>query len=131
MKEKIKKVLFVCIENSCRSQLAEAISNNLFSNKIIAYSAGSNPSTEVNPKAIESLKDNGIIHRGQNKSINDFLDTKFDYVVGMGCGDKCPVIPGSIILEWNIPDPKRYEQNNFNKIRNLIKSKIISDLIQS
>lgn len=131
MNEKIKKVLFVCIENACRSQLAEAISNNLFSNKIIAYSAGSNPSTEVNPKAIESLKDIGIIHRGQNKSINDFLDTKFDYVVGMGCGDKCPVIPGSIILEWNIPDPKRYEQNNFNKIRNLIKSKIISDLIQS
>ena len=131
MKEKIKKVLFVCIENACRSQLAEAISNNLFSNKIIAYSAGSNPSTEVNLKAIESLKDIGIIHRGQNKSINDFFDTKFDYVVGMGCGDKCPVIPGSIILEWNIPDPKRYEQNNFNKIRNLIKSKIISDLIQS
>ena len=131
MKEKIKKVLFVCIENACRSQLAEAISNNLFSNHIIAYSAGSNPSTEVNPKAIESLKDIGIIHTGQNKSINDFLDSKFDYVIGMGCGDKCPVIPGSTILEWDIPDPKEYEQNNFNKIRDLIKSKIISEVIQS
>ena len=131
MKEKIKKVLFVCIENSCRSQLAEAISNNLFSNHIIAYSAGSNPSTEINPKAIESLHDIGIIHTGQNKSINDFLDSKFDYVIGMGCGDKCPVIPGSTILEWDIPDPKEYEQNNFNKIRDLIKSKIISEVIQS
>ena len=49
----------------------------------------------------------------------------------MGCGDKCPVIPGSTILEWDIPDPKEYEQNNFNKIRDLIKSKIISEVIQS
>ena len=126
-----KKILFVCVENACRSQLAEAISNNLFSDQLIAYSAGSNPSTEVNPKAIESLKDIGIIHTGQNKSINDFLDSKFDYVIGMGCGDKCPLIPGSTILEWEIPDPKEYEQNNFNKIRDLIKSKIISEVIQS
>ena len=126
-----KKILFVCVENACRSQLAEAISNNLFSDQLIAYSAGSNPSTEVNPKAIESLKDIGIIHTGQNKSINDFLDSKFDYVIGMGCGDKCPVIPGSTILEWDIPDPKEYEQNNFNKIRDLIKRKIISEVIQS
>ena len=126
-----KKILFVCVENACRSQLAEAISNNLFSDQLIAYSAGSNPSTEVNPKAIESLKDIGIIHTGQNKSINDFLDSKFDYVIGMGCGDKCPVIPGSTILEWEIPDPKEYEQNNFNKIRDLIKRKIISEVIQS
>ena len=126
-----KKILFVCVENACRSQLAEAISNNLFSDQLIAYSAGSNPSTEVNPKAIESLKDIGIIHTGQNKSINDFLDSKFDYVIGMGCGDKCPLIPGSTILEWDIPDPKEYEQNNFNKIRDLIKSKIISEVIQS
>jgi len=126
-----KKILFVCVENACRSQLAEAISNNLFSDQLIAYSAGSNPSTEVNPKAIESLKDIGIIHTGQNKSINDFLDSKFDYVIGMGCGDKCPLIPGSTILEWEIPDPKEYEQNNFNKIRDLIKRKIISEVIQS
>ena len=70
---KRKKILFVCIENACRSQLAEAICNNLFSDQLIAYSAGSNPGTEVNPKAIKSLKSIGIAHRGENKPISDFL----------------------------------------------------------
>ncbi len=113
---KRKKILFVCIENACRSQLAEAICNNLFSDQLIAYSAGSNPGTEVNPKAIKSLKSIGIAHRGENKPISEFLDMELDYVVGMGCGDKCPIIPGSKILNWNIPDPKQYAQKDFNKI---------------
>ena len=56
-----EKILFVCIENACRSQLEEAICNNLFSDQLIAYSAGSKPGTEVNPKAIKSLKSIGII----------------------------------------------------------------------
>ena len=111
-----EKILFVCIENACRSQLAEAICNNLFSDQLIAYSAGSKPVTEVNPKAIKSLKSIGIIHRGENKSISEFLDMELDYVVGMGCGDKCPIIPGSKILNWDIPDPKQYAQKDFNKI---------------
>lgn len=126
-----KKILFVCIENACRSQLAEAICNNLFSNKLIAYSAGSDPGTEVNPKAIKSLKSIGIIHEGENKSISEFLEMELDYVVGMGCGDKCPIIPGSKILNWDIPDPKQYAQKDFNKIRDLIKNKIISEFIRS
>ena len=107
-----EKILFVCIENACRSQLAEAICNNLFSDQLIAYSAGSKPGTEVNPKAIKSLKSIGIKHRGENKSISEFLDMELDYVVGMGCGDKCPTIPGSKILNWDIPDPKQYAQKD-------------------
>ncbi len=126
-----KKILFVCVENACRSQLAEAISNNLFSDQLIAYSAGSNPSGEVNPKAIKSLKSIGIIHEGENKSISEFLDMELDYVVGMGCGDRCPIISGSKILNWDIPDPKQYEQKDFNKVRDLIKNKIISEFIRS
>ena len=130
MDSKTKKVLFVCIENACRSQLAEAISNHLFSNHLKAFSAGSHPGKDVPPKAIKSLREIGIIHIGKNKSIDDFLDSKFDYVIGMGCGDKCPIIPGSKILNWDIPDPKNFKQKDFNKIRNLIKKKIISHLIQ-
>ena len=65
----IKKVLFVCVENSCRSQLAEAISNHLFSNHLKAFSAGSKPSGKVNQKAIASLKAIGIAHKGKSKSI--------------------------------------------------------------
>ena len=130
MDSKTKKVLFVCIENACRSQLAEAISNHLFSNHLKTFSAVSNPGKEVHPKAIKSLRDIGIIHKGVNKSVVDLLNIKFDYVVGMGCGDECPLIPGSKILNWDIPDPKNFKQKDFNKITDLIKKKIISDLIQ-
>ena len=125
----IKKVLFVCVENSCRSQLAEAISNHLFSNHLKAFSAGSKPSGKINPKAIASLKAIGIEHKGKSKSVNEVKDSDFDFVVGMGCGDKCPVIPGSKRIEWNFPDPKKYGAKKFNEVRDQIKEKIISDLL--
>ena len=125
----IKKVLFVCVENSCRSQLAEAISNHLFSNHLKAFSAGSKPSGKVNPKAIASLKAIGIEHKGKSKSVNEVKGSDFDFLVGMGCGDECPVIPGSKRIEWNFPDPKKYGAKKFNEVRDQIKEKIISDLL--
>ena len=125
----VKKVLFVCVENSCRSQLAEAISNHLFSNHLKAFSAGSRPSGKVNPKAIASLERIGIEHKGKSKSVNEIKGSGFDFVVGMGCGDECPNIPGSKRIEWNIPDPKEYGAKGFNKIRDQIKEKIVSDLL--
>ena len=126
---KIKKVLFVCVENSCRSQLAEAITNYLFAKGLKAFSAGSKPSGKVNPKAIASLKAIGIEHKGKSKSVNEVKESDFDFVVGMGCGDECPVIPGSKRIEWNIPDPKKYGTKKFNEIRDQIKEKIVSDLL--
>ena len=128
-KVEIKRVLFVCVENSCRSQLAEAISNHLFSNHLKAFSAGSKPSGKVNPKAIVSLKAIGIAHKGKSKSIKEVKGSDFDFVVGMGCGDECPVIPGSKRIEWNIPDPKEFDSEKFDEIRDLIKEKIVSDLL--
>jgi len=128
-KVEIKKVLFVCVENSCRSQLAEAISNHLFSNHLKAFSAGSRPSGKVNPKAIASLKGIGIDHKGESKSVDEIKGSDFDFVVGMGCGDECPNIPGSKRIEWNIPDPKKYGTKKFNETRDQIKKKIVSDLL--
>jgi len=125
----IKRVLFVCVENSCRSQLAEAISNHLFSNHLKAFSAGSRPSGKVNPKAIASLKGIGIGHKGKSKSIGEVKGSDFDFIVGMGCGDECPNIPGSKRIEWNIPDPKEFDLEKFDEIRDLIKEKIVSDLL--
>ena len=126
---KIKKVLFVCVENSCRSQLAEAITNYLFAKGLKAFSAGSKPSGQVNPKAIASLKAIGIEHKGKSKSVNEVKESDFDFVVGMGCGDECPNIPGSKRIEWNIPDPKTYGTKKFNETRDQIKKKIVSDLL--
>ena len=128
-KVEIKKVLFVCVENSCRSQLAEAISNHLFSNHLKAFSAGSRPSGKVNPKALASLERIGIEHKGKSKSVDEIKGSGFDFVVGMGCGDECPNIPGSKRIEWNIPDPKEYGAKGFNKVRDQIKEKIVSDLL--
>ena len=68
--QKVKTVLFVCVDNSCRSQLAEAVSNHLFPDKLQAFSAGSSPGKEVNPKAIRSLSSIGIAHKGKTKSIS-------------------------------------------------------------
>ena len=129
MNNNVKTVLFVCVENACRSQLAEAISNHFFSDQLKAFSAGSIPGEEVNPKAIRSLSSIGIVHKGKTKSINQVEEKKYDYIVGMGCGDACPIIPGAQILEWSIPDPKLFELKKFNKVRDMIKEKIESELL--
>ena len=129
MNNKVKTVLFVCVENACRSQLAEAISNHFFPDQLKASSAGSSPGKEVNPKTIRSLNSMGIAHRGKTKLINQVEEEKYDYIVGMGCGDACPIIPGAQILEWNIPDPKLFESKEFNKVRDMIKEKIESELL--
>lgn len=129
MNYKVKTVLFVCVENACRSQLAEAISNHFFSDQLKAFSAGSIPGEEVNPKAIRSLNSMGINHKGKTKSISQVEEKKYDYIVGMGCGDACPIIPGAQILEWSIPDPKLFESKKFNRVRDMIKEKIESELL--
>ena len=120
----MKKILFICVENSCRSQIAEAITNSFFSDKFHAWSAGSAPSSEVNPKAIKSLKELGIDHAGHPKPISDFFELGFDYIISMGCGDACPVVDGAKKLEWNIPDPKDLSMQGFNKVRDLIYDQI-------
>ena len=129
MNNNVKTVLFVCVENACRSQLAEAMSNHFFFDQLKAFSAGSSPGKEVNPKAIRSLNSMGINHKGKTKSISQVEKKKYDYIVGMGCGDACPIIPGAQILEWSIPDPKLFESKKFNKVRDMIKEKIESELI--
>ena len=129
MNYKVKTVLFICVENACRSQLAEAISNHFFSDQLKGFSAGSIPGEEVIPKAIRSLNSMGINHKGKTKSISQVEEKKYDYIVGMGCGDACPIIPGAQILEWSIPDPKLFESKKFNKVRDMIKEKIETDLI--
>ena len=129
MNNNVKTVLFVCVENACRSQLAEAISNHFFPGQLKAFSAGSNPAKEVNRKAIISLNSMGVTHKGKTKSISQVEGKSYDYIIGMGCGDACLIIPGVKILEWNIPDPKLFEPKKFDKVRDMIKEKIESDLL--
>ena len=121
-----KKILFVCIENSNRSQMAEAFARIHGSQAIEAYSAGSRPSGKVNPKAISAMKELGYdLTLHHSKSLTDVKkNAPFDAVVTMGCGDACPWMPSKRFVDWQIPDPRDMTPENFNKVRNEIESKV-------
>jgi protein-tyrosine-phosphatase len=120
----MKKVLFVCVENSCRS-IAEAFARIHGGEDIDAYSAGSRPSGVVNPKAIESMKEIGYdLSTHLSKSLDDLPDVKWDLVATMGCGDECPYIRAERREDWDVPDPKNMEPDEFRNVRDLIGKKV-------
>lgn len=121
-----KKILFVCIENSNRSQMAEAISKLVGGDKVEAYSAGSKPSGKINPKAIRSMLELGYdLGSHHSKSLDEVKElAPFDVVVTMGCGDACPWMPAKNFVDWNIPDPKEMNENDFRSVRDLIAEKV-------
>ncbi len=118
-------VLFVCVENSCRSQMAEGFARALGKGKIIAHSAGSSPSGIVNPTAIAVMKEKGIdLSTHTSKSVDDLPTQRFDVIVTMGCGDACPSILASKRIEWNIPDPKSQPIETFRAVRDEIEAHV-------
>src|SRR5258706_3625877 len=121
-----KKVLFVCVENSNRSQMSQAFAKIYGGDTIEAYSAGSNPSGKINPKAIAAMKEFGYdLSTHQSKSLKQVEQyAPFDAVVTMGCGDACPWMPAKIFLDWQIPDPKEMNEEDFRKVRNLVEEKV-------
>jgi arsenate reductase len=127
-----KKLLFVCVENSNRSQMSQAFATILGGDHIEAYSAGSKPSGIVNPKAIAAMKELGYdLSKHDSKSLEEVKQyAPFDAVVTMGCGDACPWMPAKQFIDWQIPDPKLMEPKEFNEVRDLIKSKV-AELIKA
>jgi protein-tyrosine-phosphatase len=126
-----KKLLFVCIENSNRSQMSEAFARILGGENVEAHSAGSNPSGVVNPKAIAAMKELGYdLSKHKSKSLKDVERfAPFDAVITMGCGDACPWMPAKKFIDWEIPDPKNLPGGEFNKIRDQIKEKVAELLV--
>lgn len=126
----MKKLLFVCIENSNRSQMAQAFA--LMSGKVEAYSSGSKPSGIVNPKAIAAMHELGYdLSKHTSKSLDEVKDyAPFDAVVTMGCGDACPWMPAKQHIDWQIPDPRNMEPEEFNTVRDMIRDKV-NELIAS
>ncbi len=100
-------ILFECVHNACRSQIAEAICRKLAPDWHAA-SAGSHPSVRVDPKAVEILAQNGLpLSRPKPKSLKDVPSIEWDYVVAMGCPDKCrSTLRAKDFLRWDIPDPE-------------------------
>jgi len=121
-----RKILFVCIENSNRSQMSQAFAKMYGGSTVEAYSAGSKPSGIINPKAIAAMHELGYdLSKHESKSLEEVKQyAPFDVVVTMGCGDACPWMPAKKFIDWEIPDPKNMEPMQFNEVRDLIKEKV-------
>src|SRR5437868_3361611 len=114
-------ILFVCVENSCRSQMAEAFAKMRGEGKIEAYSSGSKPSGKVNPRAIEFMKETGYdLSTHASKSLADIPQIEYDFAITMGCGDECPSVRAKHREDWQIPDPKNLSPEEFRRIRDRI-----------
>lgn len=126
-----KSVLFVCVENSCRSQIAEAFAR-IYGNGIIEpYSAGSRPAGQVNPKAIESMKELSYdLSQHTSKSLTEIPNIEYEYAITMGCGDECPIVKAKAREDWQIPDPKHMSSDAFREVREMIESRV-KDLINN
>jgi protein-tyrosine-phosphatase len=121
-----KKVLFVCIENSNRSQMAQAFATIHGKGEVEAYSAGSRPSGKINPKAIAAMKElNYDLSTHASKSLQEVeAYAPYDAVVTMGCGDACPWMPAKKFVDWQIPDPRDMDEENFRGVRSLVEQKV-------
>ena len=121
----MKRLLFVCMENSNRSQMAEAFAHIHGGDQVEAFSAGSRPSGKINPKAIESMRELGYDLGGHSsKSLAEIPNLDYDFVATMGCGDACPLVRAKVREDWNIPDPKNLAPDEFRQVRALIESKV-------
>ena len=126
MSEK-KRLLFVCVENSCRSQMAEAFARMHGGDRVEAYSAGSRPSGVVNPKAISSMREIGYdLSTHESKSLDGLPDVEWDFVATMGCGDECPFVRAKRREDWQIPDPKELAADKFRGVRDQIEKRVRS-----
>ncbi len=121
----LKKVIFVCVENSNRSQMAEAFARIHGTGKVESFSAGSRPSGRVNPKAIDAMEELGYdLTTHHSKGLDSFNGQEVDVAVTMGCGDECPLIIADQRLDWKIPDPRDMTAEEFREVRNLIETKV-------
>lgn len=125
----MKRVIFVCVENSNRSQMAEAFAR--LHGGVEAFSSGSRPSGRVNPKAIEAMKELGYdLTTHSSKGLDQFNGQPFDAAITMGCGDECPLVVAQRREDWQIPDPRDMTPEQFREVRDLIGRKV-KDLLES
>lgn len=130
MPDRLPHFLFVCVENSCRSQMAEGFARALGGGAVVAASAGSRPSGQVNARAVQFMAERGIdlsVH--ESKGLNDIpADVVWDFVVTMGCGDACPFVPARARVDWELPDPKHLDDDGFRTVRDRIE-RLVAELV--
>jgi arsenate reductase len=125
MKQKKVKIVFVCVENARRSQIAQGFAESLGQGKVEVYSAGSHPASQIDPLVIEVMKEKGIdLSSRHPKGLNDLPPVEMDYLVTMGCEEACPAVLAKKIIEWQIPDPKGKPIDEIRRIRDALEAKV-------
>lgn len=132
MSKRKPTVLFVCVHNAGRSQMAAAFTHSLSSGRVTVLSAGSEPASRINPAVVEAMAEVGIdISREFPKPLTDDAVLAADVVITMGCGDACPLYPGKRYLDWVVPDPAGQPLETVRRIRDEIRVRVqalLSDL---
>jgi len=120
----VARILFACVGNSCRSQMAEGFCRML-GEDVDCASAGSRPEARVDPNAVEAMKEVGIdISQAHPKGFDGLPGLGFDYLVTMGCEVECPFLPGARVINWQIPDPKGKGIEEYRRVRESIRSEV-------
>jgi arsenate reductase (thioredoxin) len=118
-------VLFVCVHNAGRSQMAAGYLKHLTGDQITVLSAGTQPGTDINPMAMAVMLEEGIdLSTAKPEKLSDEKVLESDYVITMGCGDACPYFPGKTYLDWPLTDPKDQPIEIVRGIRDDIKAKV-------
>jgi len=130
MPEPLPRLLFVCVENSCRSQMAEGFARALGAGRAAAFSAGSRPSGQLDPRAVRFMAEKGVDLAPQRSKGLDELPAgvTWDCLVTMGCGDACPWLPARRRLDWALPDPKTLGDDGFRQVRDRIEQ-LVHELV--
>ncbi len=122
-----KRLLFVCVENSNRSQMAEAFARLHGGDAVEAWSAGSRPSGTVNPKAVAAMTERGIdLSTHRSKGLDELPAGEWEWVITMGCGDACPHLPARRRDDWALADPRNMAPEDFNEVRDSIERHVLA-----
>ena len=125
MSSRVPEVLFVCVRNAGRSQMAAALLDHHARGRVRVRSAGSEPADEVNPAVVEALAEVGLdITKEFPKPLTDEAVQTSDVVITMGCGDACPVYPGTRYLDWQLDDPAGRPVEEVRRIRDEIDRRV-------
>ena len=120
----MKKIAFVCIHNSCRSQMAEAIAKHVGNGEYEIHSAGTEDYPEIKPLAIKVIEEKGISIKKQYPKLTKDIPQRLDILITMGCGAECPYIPTKHREDWGLQDPSGKPIEEFRKTRDLIEVKV-------
>ena len=131
MVDEMPEVLFVCVHNAGRSQIAAALTHSLSEGRVHVRSAGSTPASEINPAVLQAMSEAGLdLSQESPKPLTDEVVEAADVVITMGCGDACPIYPGKKYEDWQVPDPAGASIEAVRAIRDDIRTRV-EHLLQS